>query len=207
MMTTEEWNEKPAGTASIPPRVWLLPAPDTHPDIGYWVRVNTGSDIMKGAVEYAAVLPVDPENVARMLDGVTPGPWSVCIDDDGNPLSGRPSVQAPDHCDCAIVHWDGFVQKYWRSARGDKEIHANARFIAYAREALPALATRAAELERIGKDYRSWMIEERTRAKTAEAKLAASEALVERLREALLFLRANYDCADVVDAAIKGEKP
>ena len=69
----------------------------------------------------------------------TPGPWRVIIDDDGNPLSGRPSVQASDELDCAIVHWDGFVQEYWRSARGDKEIQANARLIAAAPDLLEAL--------------------------------------------------------------------
>jgi hypothetical protein len=91
---------------------------------------------------------ITPENVARMLEGVTPGPWSVCIDDDGNPLSGRPSIQASDEYDCAIVHWDGFVQSYWRSARGDNEIHANARFIAWSREAVLALAARLAQEQR-----------------------------------------------------------
>ena len=80
------------------------------------------------------------------LECVTPGPWWVCIDDDGNPLSGRPSVQAPEDCDCAIVHWDGFVQEYWRSARGDKEIQANARFIAFAREWVPEAAARLSAL-------------------------------------------------------------
>lgn len=69
----------------------------------------------------------------------TPGPWRVIIDDDGNPLSGRPSVCASDELDCMIVHWDGFVQQYWRSARGDKEIHANARLIAAAPDMLAAL--------------------------------------------------------------------
>jgi len=69
----------------------------------------------------------------------TPGPWEVIIDDDGNPLSGRPGVFSSDELDCGIVHWDGFVQPYWRSARGDKEIHANARLIAAAPDLLDAL--------------------------------------------------------------------
>lgn len=69
----------------------------------------------------------------------TPGPWRIVIDDDGNPLSGRPMVAAAPELDCAIVHWDGFVQPYWRSARGDKEIHANARLIAAAPDLLEAL--------------------------------------------------------------------
>lgn len=69
----------------------------------------------------------------------TPGPWRVVIDDDGNHLSGRPMVAASVELDCAIVHWDGFVQTYWRSARGDNEIHANANLIAAAPELLDAL--------------------------------------------------------------------
>jgi len=69
----------------------------------------------------------------------TPGPWRIVIDDDGNPLSGRPMVAAAPELDCGIVHWDGFVQPYWRSARGDKEIHANARLIAAAPDLLEAL--------------------------------------------------------------------
>jgi hypothetical protein len=69
----------------------------------------------------------------------TPGPWRVVIDDDGNPLSGRPSVVASDEFDCGIVHWDGFVQTYWRSARGDKEIHANAHVISASPDMYEAL--------------------------------------------------------------------
>ncbi len=78
MMTTEEWNDKPAGTASIPPRVWLLPAPDAHPDTGYWVRVNTGSIAMEGALEYAPVARAEKllealKNVMGYVD--TPISW------------------------------------------------------------------------------------------------------------------------------------
>jgi len=85
----------------------------------------------------------------------TPGPWHVVIDDDGNPLSGRPSIQASDELDCAIVHWDGFIQDYWRSARGDKEIHANARLIAAAPDLLEACRTMIAwdDAEKQGPDY------------------------------------------------------
>lgn len=83
------------------------------------------------------------------IEGFTPGPWEVIIDDDGNPLSGRPSVSASDELDCGIVHWDGFVQEYWRSARGDKEIHANARLIAAAPEMHADNARLRAENERL----------------------------------------------------------
>jgi len=86
---------------------------------------------------------------ARKLEGYTPGPWRVGIDDDGNPLSGRPGVFSSDELDCGIVHWDGFVQEYWRSARGDKEIHANARIIAAAPDTLALALDLAAERERL----------------------------------------------------------
>jgi hypothetical protein len=76
----------------------------------------------------------------------TPGPWHVCIDDDGNPLSGRPGVFSSEELDCGIVHWDGFKQTYWQSARGEKEMHANARLIA----AAPDLLEFAEEVRRTG---------------------------------------------------------
>ena len=69
----------------------------------------------------------------------TPGPWRIIIDDDGNPLSGRLMVAAAPELDCAIVHWDGFAQEFWESARGKKEMHANARLIAAAPDLLEAL--------------------------------------------------------------------
>lgn len=69
----------------------------------------------------------------------TPGPWRIVIDDDGNRLSGRPSIHAHEDLDCTVVHWDGFEQTYWQSARGEKEMHANARLIAAAPELLETL--------------------------------------------------------------------
>ena len=83
------------------------------------------------------------------LTGHTPGPWRVVIDDDGNPLSGRPSVSASDELDCGIVHWDGFVQEYWRSARGDKEIHSNAALIAAAPDLLTGYRAALDEIDRL----------------------------------------------------------
>ena len=100
------------------------------------------------------------ERLRKILRGTTPGPWRVIIDDDGNPLSGRPSVSASEELDCGIVHWDGFVQQYWRSARGDKEIHANAALISEA----PELISEAADC-----------------IEAAERKVAELEAEVHRL--------------------------
>lgn len=98
----------------------------------------------------------------------TPGPWHIVIDDDGNPLSGRPMVAAAPELDCAIVHWDGFIQKYWRSARGDKEIHANARLIAAAPDLLEALELADAALS--GANMNMQVVERKVRAAIAKAK-------------------------------------
>ena len=101
----------------------------------------------------------------KLLADVTPGPWRVIIDDDGNPLSGRPSVQASDELDCGIVHWDGFIQPYWRSARGDKEIHANARLIATA----PDLARKVIAAEKLATALRTMMREAIRLAESGDA--------------------------------------
>lgn len=76
----------------------------------------------------------------------TPGPWSVVyydagdcdFYDHGGPC---PSVQAPDEEDCAIIHWDGFKQKYWSSANGNqRQIEANAARIVACVNACEGLA-------------------------------------------------------------------
>lgn len=79
-------------------------------------------------------------------DGVkhTPGPWDVCFYDAGDKSyydhnGPCPSVVARDH-DCAVVHWDGFKNKYWSSANGNQsQIVANALLIASAPGLLEAL--------------------------------------------------------------------
>jgi len=68
----------------------------------------------------------------------TPGPWTVMIDDTGDRPIAVPSIQAAPEYDCAIVHWDGFWQEYWQSARGTKEMMANAHLIAASPDLLEA---------------------------------------------------------------------
>jgi hypothetical protein len=77
--------------------------------------------------------PIDtsPEAVARMLEGVTPGPWRLGPDEEGDPAQ--------------CITADGFdIATAWG---GYNAADADAHFIAYAREAVPALAARVAELE------------------------------------------------------------
>lgn len=85
-------------------------------------------------------MTIDLEKLRADLAASTPGPWWVCEYDAGDTDhydhgGPCPSIQAPDDQDCAIVHWDGFKQKYWSSANGNqKQITANAALIAAAPE-------------------------------------------------------------------------
>lgn len=78
-----------------------------------------------------------------MTDRFTTGPWTVFYYDAGDRYYDRdgpcPSIQAPPEEDCAIVHWDGFKQSYWKSANSQEEIEANAQLMACAPEMLYAL--------------------------------------------------------------------
>lgn len=78
-------------------------------------------------------------NGGEIEGGWTPGPWRVVVDDTGKRPLTVPSIQASEELDCAIVHWDGFWQPYWQSARGEKEWNANARLMAAAPELFAAL--------------------------------------------------------------------
>lgn len=102
----------------------------------------------------------------------TPGPWRVGLYDAGDCSwhSGTPSIEAPEDLDCAIVHWDGFAQQYWRSARGDAEIHANAHLIAAAPELYEALAEAEEQLSLLAKrpDDNWWV--QKARAAMARAR-------------------------------------
>jgi hypothetical protein len=125
---------------------------------------------------------ITPENVARMLEGVTPGPWCVvkrysfiCHKDTWQVVWYVPNSTAL----ATVLDTGG-------DAASDE---ADARFIAWAREAVPALAARLAEVEAelaasevshtAASDLAGIML---TRAEAVEA----AEARVARLREALI---------------------
>ena len=67
-----------------------------------------------------------PEAVAKMLEGVTPGPLSVS------------SYAAAAGRGFYVMAGDRFFAQTWWGKQSEAE--ANARFIAWAREAVPALA-------------------------------------------------------------------
>ncbi len=94
------------------------------------------------------------EELRKVLDAATKGPWWVCEYDAGDHSwydhnGPCPSIQAPDDEDCAVVHWDGFKQEFWSAANGNQgQIEANAALIAMA----PDLA---AEVLRLRADARA----------------------------------------------------
>jgi len=94
-----------------------------------------------------------PENEARATPGFTPGPWRLIPYDAGDkPWRVAPMVAASDDLDCAIVHWAGFAQEHWQSARGVREILANARLIASAPDGHAFAAAFIAFIERSDTD-------------------------------------------------------
>lgn len=86
---------------------------------------------------------ISAENVARMLEGVSPQPWFHSIDD----YQGNVDVYVDYRVILAqkIIH----SQKIGVYEFGDAERIANARFIAWARSAIPVMsdALKAAEAE------------------------------------------------------------
>ena len=129
-----------------------------------------------------------PATVAKMLEGVTPGPWTsdVCRNVWGSApgshgkianLSDRPQAEGYDEIP-------------------EVSVAANARFIAWAREAVPALAAKLAEVMSNRDDFVA-KLNTRIAALEADSKAArdaasgsfaraeAAEAEVARLREAI----------------------
>ncbi len=164
---------------------------------------------------------ITPENVARMLDGVTPPPWQAdsAFCHDGKALRvalpDRHGVPSATIAECA-ENWHE-AEDYDEPRISWKEAEANARFIAYAREAVPALAARVAELEAdmvitetLLQNEAKQNLEQRGRAEAAEAKLAERDAENARLREALTACAGvDHDCVAkmrIARAALEGEK-
>lgn len=93
--------------------------------------------------------PIDtgPEAIAALLDGVTPGPWVEFISDDGGKWTGWPaSIECTSIVDKTILRPGGYWPYEWDAKTSCDEACANARFIAAARELVPALAAEIARL-------------------------------------------------------------
>jgi hypothetical protein len=135
---------------------------------------------------------ITPENVERMLEGVTEGPWrsdsAFCRDNQARrvALPDRFGVPSATIAEC-VENWHE-AEEYNEPRVSWKEAEANARFIAYARQAVPALAAerdalavRLAEVEAERDEERIQAMYERAfkdeaRAETDEAEARAKAA-------------------------------
>jgi hypothetical protein len=116
---------------------------------------------------------ISAKAVAVMLDGVTPGPWKFVP-------KGMKTIITDAEYD-VLFRANGTCAPYY-----------DARFIAWAREAVPALAARLAEVEAERDEWRAahgYCLADRgiaaTRAEAAEAKLAATPSPEALIRAAL----------------------
>lgn len=74
--------------------------------------------------------------LAALVGRATPGPWRIIPYDCGDDRvpDHTPMIDGPEEYDAAVIHWDGFKQRYWSSAHGDERvIDANAAFIVWCR--------------------------------------------------------------------------
>lgn len=97
-----------------------------------------------------------PATVAAMLDGVTPGPWKV-----------EAEWNVGD-ADKSIMHGSVMIDD-------DAESYANARFIAYAREAVPALSAERDEYRTAWEADNAALADALLREEALSAKLAEVE--------------------------------
>lgn len=98
-------------------------------------------------------------NLREELEGLaakaTPGDWRVFYYDCGDCAhyyhnGPCPSIMADKEQDCAVVHWDGFKQKYWSAANGNQgQIEANAALIVALRNNLPTILSALDEAEEV----------------------------------------------------------
>ncbi len=123
---------------------------------------------------------ISPENVARMLDGVTPGPWHAA-----GPPWNQIIYSSGENRVAFTAHSNGLDD--------DRDI-ATARFIAWAREAVPALAAErdalAARLAEVEENLVGVCQREAASTVRWEAKLDAAEAREAKLRAAAEALGA-----------------
>jgi hypothetical protein len=122
--------------------------------------------------------PIDtiPEAVARMLEGVTPGPWAI-------------NWYGPEETQGDVWHENSeIIVCETVDAR-------NAHFLAWAREAIPALAARVAEVEADNVRLQAARDVDRV---LAAFDAEAAEAKVARLTEALRDIAdsCNYTRAE-----------
>jgi hypothetical protein len=132
------------------------------------------------------------EGVTALLENVTPGPWSW----NGDPVQGASLFGLAGQ---AVISYAGY-EGMWFSVYDVEADAANARFIAAARELVPALAAEVraqretiAGLTAVRDMLGEWWAKEKARAEAAEATIAGLTARVEALTATLALVTAGRD--------------
>jgi len=141
------------------------------------------------------MVDISPENTARMLDGVTEGPWTVGEYNDtlgydcmtGGVRVGRFVLDGADY---------GQMRCSPENKTPPSGMMEDARFIAWAREAVPALAARVAELEARSEAWMNRCMHETSARLAAEAEAAAMREENARLRTDCAILLAQIDATE-----------
>jgi hypothetical protein len=154
---------------------------------------------------------ITPEAVERMLDGVSPAPWLPrnMVHADGRAMTPEEigeyvtnSVKIGTQDQFLFVmgqHDDGGDADICHAGNGPRG-PANTAFIAWAREAVPALATRLAEVEAdlgTAQELIAILEGEQARAEAAEARAAELDAREDALVRAALLETRGYTWSGV----------
>jgi chromosome segregation ATPase len=142
------------------------------------------------------MVDITPENTARMLDGVTEGPW-------------KPTWIAQETSDwCIHAHGSPWQLAYLADGglRTGFNTEANARFIAWAREAVPALAAENAALKADVRTYQDTVRDMTAEAEAMKARLAEVEAQLNAVQRAHVIrveaCIAEEDRAEAAEARV-----
>jgi hypothetical protein len=151
---------------------------------------------------------ISPEGVAKMLDGVTPGPWTAEPHENEDTakyfwyvVHGGIIFEVEDLSDNVLATAVG--------SRTTDRHERNARFIAYAREAVPALSTRLAEVEAERDSALRQLGRADRLAEAAETRVAELEAVIANdadwkfsAKRRLQLFREQRSRAEAAEAAL-----
>jgi hypothetical protein len=129
---------------------------------------------------------ITPENLARMLEGVTPGPWKA----HGSHIYGLDPARSLVG---QVLSWP---------TCGEHDIS----FIAWAREAVPALAARLAEVEADRDKWAGEAYDTAMQLKAADAKVARLTAALQEIAETENHTRTEWRMKSTARAALEETK-
>lgn len=151
---------------------------------GTWFTPDQNAAALPEGVAYVPEVRVVPEDVAKMMEGVTDAPW-----------------QQGEMVDGAVFNW-WLPPDHPEAMVCDNATPANARFIAWAREAVPALAARLAEVETAERDLSASYLRIRTILNAFDTN-HGGENRFEVTEKALADLIANLSASEAREVKLR----